>query len=1149
LPHGQRVVYVYVDHTVSCPTNTGVQRVTRGIATGLLAQNERVRFVKWDSAAKRCVFVSREERRYLADWNGPAVDPTEWQFYYPAAEPPALVPAHPIEENNWLIVPEVTCITPHSQPVTLDLIGWSRRYGLRNGFVFYDAIPLRRDELTGMAPAHRLYMQHLRLADVIWPISEWSQADLLAYWAIAERATATTMPEVATFPLPGQGVGERATESRDGERDILCVGTIEPRKNQLGLVRAFQSYWKRNPNCKWTLTLAGNLHPDVAKELHQATRDDNAIRYLGHISDEKLAALYQTCAFTAFPSVEEGFGLPILESLWYAKPCLCANFGSMAEVAAGGGCLAVDVSDPETLLAALKRMIESSDLRQRLSDEAAHRKMHTWEEYTARISARIDEQADAIGRLGPIYYWVDATVSFPKNTGIQRVNRQLARALMEGGAKLVPVKWDIERGEFVRPEIHELEHLAKWNGPGITQWAKDTPSRQEGDGGWFLMTELPLNLSTATQLQFLSYARSLGLKSAAVFFDAIPWKMRDIYPQHYSRVHEEYMEVISQYDLVLPISEFSANDLTSFLSAKLSGPQTAQDYIRATPLPAEFSESERVTTTSCPPHGENPVTILCVGTVEPRKNHLGMVEAFSLATQNSPVPLKLIIAGREDCTKIADGLNAYISEYPSIIWEKDADDKRLRQLYEECDFTIYPSVEEGFGLPILESLWYAKPCICANFGAMVENAKDGGCLTVDVRDSEAFATAIVEMAKPEVRSRLTEEATKLKFKSWKDYAVEVAWHLTGSALPKPAEPLLTANEISARARCMQLEERPKLSVCISTYNRADWLAVNLKNWSAQCPTPIEGVEFLVCDNASTDHTPEVVKPYLARADFSYKRNPVNVGMLGNLRETANYATGEYIWIIGDDDLIVPEAIDRILETISANPDTSLIYLNYAFTRIKDARTISDFDSFFANATPIVPAEPDITGPIKTICARNENFFTAIYTLVFRRDHAINAYSQNTDGRPFSTMLTAIPTTYYVLNHMMEENGVWLGTPQIVVNMNVSWTKYIPLWILERIPEVYDLAERRGAPKTEIDSWRRHTLPSVAHYFDEIFQDQHEENARYLNPARLVHRFKHLPEFHSIQPQLQITYETARQHGHFAAKTPTSQIFTQFDEHY
>ncbi len=87
-------------------------------------------------------------------------------------------------------------------------------------------------------------------------------------------------------------------------------------------------------------------------------------------------------------------------------------------------------------------------------------------------------------------------------------------------------------------------------------------------------------------------------------------------------------------------------------------------------------------------------------------------------------------------------------------------------------------------------------------------------------------------------------------------------------------------------------QRPRLSLCISTYNRAEWLAKNLKNWSRLYPRPVAGVEILVCDNASTDRTAKVVAPYLGRTDFSYRRNPVNVGMLGNLRETAHAAKGD-----------------------------------------------------------------------------------------------------------------------------------------------------------------------------------------------------------------------------------------------------------------
>jgi len=99
------------------------------------------------------------------------------------------------------------------------------------------------------------------------------------------------------------------------------------------------------------------------------------------------------------------------------------------------------------------------------------------------------------------------------------------------------------------------------------------------------------------------------------------------------------------------------------------------------------------------------------------------------------------------------------------------------------------------------------------------------------------------------------------------------------------------------------------------------------------PDAIEGVEFLVCDNASTDHTAEVVKPFLARPDFSYHRNAHNVGMLGNLRETTLVSRGKYVWILGDDDLLLPGAVEKVLGAIKSNDNVALVYLNYAFTRI------------------------------------------------------------------------------------------------------------------------------------------------------------------------------------------------------------------------
>lgn len=1130
---GPSIRYIFVDHTIACQTNTGVQRVVRGLAKALIESGDVVRFVKWDEAAQACTLINAEERAHLGRWNGPAVSQEELRLYAAKGVRHASI-ASRAGRDCWLIVPEVTHITFNKEPVTAPLIAWAKAARLKVGFVFYDAIPMRRSEFAATAPVHARYMRELRFADVVWPISRWSADELVSFWGVARDADHTYLPAVRPIHLPSEFDRPRTGEASHGDRLILCVGTIEPRKNQIALIRAFQQILAERPDCGWRLTLAGNLHPAVAEEVRAASQPDSPIQFLGHVDDAELSALYAQCAFTAFPSIEEGFGLPILESLWHGKPCLCADFGAMGEVATGGGCLTVDVRDPLQIKSALERLIDDDTLRVSLSEEALRRPLPHWSDYLAELNASID------GGESLVYFWVDATIGFPANTGIQRVVRQLARCLIEAGHRLVPVKWGGGEQPFHPVSIKELAHVARWNGPSPDQWTAWVPPEDHRGGGWFIMPELPLNLSEAEQSLVRQTASNAGLKSAAVFYDTIPWKMRDVYPAMFADAHRKYIRELANYALVLPISEYSRSEMISVLEEEFQLSRSGLGHIQTCLLPAEFPERSQEPRKS-DTRGRRAIEIICVGTVEPRKNHERLLDAFELACRTSTTPLHLTIVGGglSFDPDLADRVRDRVAANPAVDWKENADDLQVLQLYAQCDFTIYPSVEEGFGLPILESLWQGKPCICADFGSMREVAAEGGgCVMVDVRDVAAMAGAINDLANEPDRLRtLTNEAKARTFRSWSDYAKNFAGQLGLWSYPPPAD-------VFRRREAMGLNVRPKLSVCISTYNRAAWLSTTLRNIEALYPEPIEGVEFVICDNASTDDTPDVVRPFLLRPDAVYRRNPANVGMLGNLRETAHAANGDYIWILGDDDLLKPGSVERVLQTIDAVPEVALIYLNYAYTSIDDARAVADFDRFFAEAIPITPPEDDLVGPIREICARNENFFTAIYTLVFRREHGLKAYSQDTSGRPFSTMLTCIPTTSYVLHNMMDEPGVWIGSPQLVVNLNVSWTKYAPLWILERIPEVYEVARAKGVSTEDIDRWRRHTLESIEGFFEEIFGDDPLGNAAYFSPARLVRRFDDLPEFQAFLPRLQDIYRRAHASGHPAASAPPSAVFDE-----
>jgi FkbM family methyltransferase len=1149
LPAGERIVYCFVDHTHRCEVNTGVQRVTRGLGKALLERGEQAVFVKWDPAANQLLLLDRDELAALARWNGPLLSEVAMARHPKPGEPSLCVPAHRPQDAHWLLVPEVTYITFHEAPTTLGVLTAARQLGLRAAFVFYDAIPLRRAELRGSAAVHETYMQQLLLADLLLPISNYVGEDLQHFFRLHEAAGPGSLPLIRPVSLPGESMtGPRGqAPAAAGSRLILSLGTIDPRKNQLALAQAFEQLLQRHPDCGWQLALVGNLHPAVAPELNQIVRRCPAIRLLSHLPDEAVSEIFEQCAFTVFPSVEEGFGLPILESLWRGRPCVCADFGAMAEVAEGGGCLMVDTRSPQALSQALERLVHDPALLARLGSEAVSRPISTWSDYGQTVSRLLDEASDARRLIGTVYFSIEHTCTHPGNTGIQRVVRGLARGLIELGVRLVPVRWDPAARCLREPSAEEIAHLAGWNGPPVQGWTRQPIPAQFGACDWLMLPELTVYPGAPDLAEVSAFCRRHQLRSAWVFYDAIPWKMREFYPPHWNEAHAAYMRALNRSELVLAISEFSRQDLIAFLQSVPERTPDLERRVLACPLPGEFREATRCTEPPAPHDG--PVRILSVGSVEPRKNHQRLVEAFRAAAATCAQPIALHIAG--GCHLPEPQLSAFralVADTPGIVWEESVSDTRLRELYQQCDFSIYPSLEEGFGLPILESLWNARPCICRDSGAMREVAEGGGCLMVDTASVTAMAEAMALLASnPAQRDALTRQAISRPVRTWREYAGDVITRLAGERdVPRdaPAMP-----DVQAFAQAMvNLEPRPLLSICITTYNRAAWLDLSLRNLVRLMPEPVPGVEIVVCDNTSPDHTPEVVKPYLQRPDFRYRRNPRNVGMLGNLRETAHLARGRHVWILGDDDLVMPGAIEAVLAVLRAQPDLSLVYLNYAYTREDRAEAVTDLDRFLVEGTPIVPPGPDRFGAVREICAASENFFTAIYCLVFRRDHALRAYSQDTSGRPFSSMLTAIPTTHHVLHHMMDEPACWLGQPQLVVNMNVSWLRYAPLWILERLPEVFDRAERLGASPEEVDRWREHNLPGVEHFWQTLLSADPEGNAEYFSPARVVARFKHLPSFARAVPRLRALYDAAHAQGSPAARVPAAEVFRAFPNH-
>jgi hypothetical protein len=122
---------------------------------------------------------------------------------------------------------------------------------------------------------------------------------------------------------------------------------------------------------------------------------------------------------------------------------------------------------------------------------------------------------------------------------------------------------------------------------------------------------------------------------------------------------------------------------------------------------------------------------------------------------------------------------------------------------------------------------------------------------------------------------------------------------------------------------------PLLSVCIPTYNRAHLLRVALQALLPQVKQAGNLVEVWVSDNASPDNTPEVVEASRSLGPLRYSRNASNLGYHGNtVKLSTELATGEYVWVLGDDDVLMPGALRRILDALQANREIDSFYLNY-----------------------------------------------------------------------------------------------------------------------------------------------------------------------------------------------------------------------------
>jgi glycosyltransferase involved in cell wall biosynthesis len=180
------------------------------------------------------------------------------------------------------------------------------------------------------------------------------------------------------------GVTPRSLPNSLRENIVLCVGAIQRRKNQALLIRAF-----RTLPADWTLVLAGSQGYEASEALREVANSPCVDRIVitGYIHDAELASLYARARIFAFPSLDEGFGMPVLEAMAAGVPVVAGNRSALPEVC-GDAAVLIDPENEDELAAALNRIALNEDAAATMIHAGTDRaKAFTWKTAVEKTSA------------------------------------------------------------------------------------------------------------------------------------------------------------------------------------------------------------------------------------------------------------------------------------------------------------------------------------------------------------------------------------------------------------------------------------------------------------------------------------------------------------------------------------------------------------------------------------------------------------------------------------------------------------------------------------------------------------------------------------------------------------------------------------------
>ena len=694
--------------------------------------------------------------------------------------------------------------------------------------ILYDLIPLiyEQEYLSDEEVKERYFanLEFVKKMDLLLAISETTKQDAVQLLGIAPEKIVVINAGVDSQFLAIAKNTQTTLAVRLASKSpyFLFVGGTDPRKNITRAIQAFvMNRRAKEDNVKFVI--AGLLPEVVKKNFIQIANEYNAadrVVFIGYVSDEKVIELYQNAVALLFPSLYEGFGLPVLEAMCCGTAVITSNSSSLVEVAKGQACL-VDPDHVDSISAGITKVLENQkEVEELIRSAKEHAQTFRWSRVAKEAHGAIQQlrclpKREQMPRASFVvdstllerivqqftlfqqpFRWPDA-LSFAKElyrleesvlsrgnqhgarilydvtvvsewmkagyeTGIARVSNMLRKSLLSY-AEIVPVTLKTVRGKttVVRLDLKTREE-------------RETISLRQGD--IYLMPELQIReVQVPREYPTVQSLQERGVKAYAIVYDILPLQMPDYFEKKTVGKFSGYLaEILKNYDGVLTDSKAVADDVWRYQQAHR----------------AEIGRTNRINIgyfhlgmDSFQPQEKNvsfstkilfrgaELVFLMVGTIEPRKGHALVLEAFQKLWQ-AGVDAKLCIIGRTGwmMEPFVQSMKQHPEYGRKLLFLEGASDIVLEYAYQHASALIQASAGEGFGLPIIEAACNGLPVICSDIPVFREVAGDHALYFS--RNVDSLAQCILDFQQARREGNLP-VVSRIDLQTWDDAAQRV----------------------------------------------------------------------------------------------------------------------------------------------------------------------------------------------------------------------------------------------------------------------------------------------------------------------------------------------------------------------------------------